>query len=297
MDHRRSTSAASVISTASSTPNLVPFEGLSQTQVEFIDSIVKRVPSSVTTFVPVFKAYQDEFEERGLNATDDQFFYNLLLKLGMIRAENWQERWKLVKTYYDYTSESSVQEEEADERDTTILASMANRRPYVEDDAFTLHSQPELIERVHPPSYVSRLPSTSREARKPIPSQRTKGSSSSIPQPHTASKDPITRIMRTPSTDKMPSAIRKPKEPASIASGVPPSYRTTPQAAEAPKKRASRPSSTTKGDVDTWRAIEMERDADIFRRESLLSRCLDVWVKGLRWVEVSDDCINRCHLY
>ena len=85
----------SVLSTPSSNPNLVPFEGLALEEPSFIGAIISRVNPTATTFVPVFKAYQDEFEECGRSASGDQFYYNLLVKLGTIRAENRDEKWRM----------------------------------------------------------------------------------------------------------------------------------------------------------------------------------------------------------
>jgi protein SFI1 len=322
-DKRRlAPSSASIISSAagssSSTSNLQPFEGLSSPEIAFIDAIIRRVPSRDTNFVPVFKAYQDEFEARGQNATNDEFYFNLLLKLGMIRADNWRERWRTVCEYWGYevSSPLSPEEEEMSEdldargaphEHTPKQRDVIRRVDYEvgdgEDDAFTLHSAAESAQYSAdlapppPPSYHSKRPAKPGENRpsriNPV-IERTV-SSSTLSRVDTGSGAGVTHRRRVSSVtlhDGTQCAPQDEEEAPSPAAAVPPSYHTNPRVRRTSARASDQVAISTqegkpqtRDDAETWRIIQMERDADMFRREFLLSCCLDVWVKGLRWVE------------
>jgi len=324
-DKRRlAPSPASIISSAagssSSTSNLQPFEGLSSPEIAFIDAIIRRVPSRDTNFVPVFKAYQDEFEARGQNATNDEFYFNLLLKLGMIRAENWRERWRTVCEYWGYAVSSPLlsQEEEEMSEDMDARGALHEHTPkqrdiirrvdYAvvdgEDDAFTLHSGVESaqysaeVAPLPPPSYHSKKPAKPSEPRisrvNPITERMV--SSSTLPRVGNQFGAGVTRRRRVSSVtldDRTQYVPQDEDEVLPAAATVPPSYHTNPRVRRTSAHASEQVAVSTqeegrlqtRNDTETWRIIQMERDADMFRREFLLSCCLDVWVKGLRWVE------------
>jgi protein SFI1 len=322
---RPSPSSASIISSAagssSSASNLQPFEGLSPSEVAFIDAIVRRVPSHVTNFVPVFKAYQDEFEANGQNATDDQFYYNLLLKLGMIRAENWSERWRVVCDHWGYTVSSPQhflgEEEMSEDLDAGgVLHEVTPKQRDIirhvdydvvdgEDDAFTLHSGAESVQHQKdiaqqpPQSYHSKQPRKPSDPR-PLRASRTTeqiGSSSTLFRGDTRVSSGINRGQRVSPITLHGGTKYVPKEGEQTLSpiaAVVPSYHTNPRVRRNPARAYEQVAVLTqderrapnRDDTETWRIIQMERDADMFRRESLLACCLDVWIKGSRWVEV-----------
>lgn len=278
-------SVASIVSTASSTANLTPFEGLTDDEVTFIESIINRVPSSATTFVPVFKAYQDEFEERDLNASDDQFYYNLLLKLGMIRADNWQGRWRLVKEHFEYQLGSPLQSNVLPEAKEDQPRASSYHPPFDnDDDAFTLHSHAESVGDAVPPSYTAKARKLFEGA---TAASAVQGSSSGplrLRTNHpTAPSTHVSRRRLASATTHSEQEGESQADKPSPTAAVPPSYHTFPQVAP---ERPIRSPAVTRDDAQTWKTIEMEHDADLFRREFLLSRCLNIWVQGLRWVEV-----------
>ncbi|KIM30161.1 hypothetical protein M408DRAFT_294465 [Serendipita vermifera MAFF 305830] len=306
---------SSVATSSSSGTNLQPFEGLSPPEVAFIDAIIRRVPSHVTNFVPVFKAYQDEFEARGQSATNDQFYYNLLLKLGMIRADNWVERWRIVCDHWGYTVASpqhflpDQSSDDEDEGGRALHENTPKQRDIVrhvdydavdgEDDAFTLHSQPESerypTETVPPPSYHSRKPIEPIKRQLGRPSLQTEGIASSSRAPRSQPK-----VATSATERRRSSSIRRQQEDITTSKEVedqpvvatPPSYASKPRSRRNSARitsqevvEAQQEQRQNRDDAETWRLIQMERDADMFRREFLLSCCLDVWIKGLRWVE------------
>ncbi|KAG8824056.1 hypothetical protein FRC17_009185, partial [Serendipita sp. 399] len=285
---RTTASGASVISTSSSTPNLSPFEGLGAQEISFIDAIISRVPSSVTKFVSVYKAYQDEFEERGLSSSDDQFYYHLLLKLGMIRAESWQDKWTIVKEHFDYDSQHVARQTSDPTPSEPPKYAIAYRPAYDDDDAFTLNSQPDSIEPAQTLAAIEQTPKPRGQQQTPAQiATSTRYSSSNTPG--------VPSIFQSAGQRRSSSATTREEATATTNDDEDPRGATTtlwrqPKQLQLVTPRATRTEKTptvSKGDVDTWKMIEMERDADIFRRESLLARCLDVWVKGLQWVETT----------
>lgn len=284
--------ALSIASTTSSGPNLAPFEGLTADQVAFISSIIRRVPSSVTTFIPVYKAYQDEFGDRGLNPTDDEFYYNLLLKLGLIRAESWQQRWNRVLENFDYEDNLP-----SSPRSPPPVAS-TNRDPFTrrpafdeEDDVFTLHSHEESLIDAAPPSYhpkQAKLSEPAQFARDDIFQEEPVKYTSSSKRTSSAF---VKKVIPRRTSSGVASGLAgiqtpPPRKTNSPTTTVPPSYRTLPRGTLFNQEREELGHDRVRDDAETWRIIEMERDADLFRRDSLMSRCFDVWYKNLRWVEV-----------
>src|SRR6266404_5455089 len=77
----------------SAEPNLAPFAKLSSEDVNIIDSIILHAGPEATSWIAIVKAYNDIFQGLGKEAADDVDVYTILLKLGLIRASNWGERW------------------------------------------------------------------------------------------------------------------------------------------------------------------------------------------------------------
>jgi protein SFI1 len=72
-------------------------------QVEFLDAVIRRAPPSATTFIHIFKAYNDVINERGLDAENEVEYYKRLLKIGTLKGENWASKWRAVKAQNGYT--------------------------------------------------------------------------------------------------------------------------------------------------------------------------------------------------
>jgi protein SFI1 len=122
--------------------------GLTSQDIRILDTIIERAAPSSTTFLSVFKAYNDVLQEHGLDP-HEVVYYGKLLKLGTLRGKNWGEKWKAVKLQHGYGDSS----ENAD--DLTATPKMAiplpstrtppqhNIYPNVpprETDSLTLHS-------------------------------------------------------------------------------------------------------------------------------------------------------------
>jgi protein SFI1 len=76
---------------------------LTPDQVEFLDAVIRRAPPSATTFIHIFKAYNDVINERGLDAENEVEYYKKLLKIGTLKGENWASKWRAVRAQNGYT--------------------------------------------------------------------------------------------------------------------------------------------------------------------------------------------------
>ncbi|KAI0093593.1 hypothetical protein BDY19DRAFT_989156 [Irpex rosettiformis] len=81
-------------SSIASAPELA---ALSLEDIEFIDTVISKAGPSATTFLTIFKAYNDTLQERGMDPQHEVVYYGKLLKLGTLRGKNWGEKWEMVK--------------------------------------------------------------------------------------------------------------------------------------------------------------------------------------------------------
>lgn len=77
---------------------------LTPAEVEFLDAVVRRVPSNATSFLAGLKAYNDELHQRGLDSQTETVHYGRLLELCKLRGPSWQAKWDGVKTLYGYVT-------------------------------------------------------------------------------------------------------------------------------------------------------------------------------------------------
>lgn len=161
-------------SSAVSVPELT---GLTSEDVDILDAVVERAGPSSTTFLTVFKAYNDVLQEHGLDP-HEVVYYGKLLKLGTLRGKNWGDKWKTVKAQHGYdntrslskpskTSESAVPPPPGSAHLDTRF--WARRR---DNDSFTLHShQNDTVETKSEPdsdTSVCQYPPTQHKTRVPF---------------------------------------------------------------------------------------------------------------------------------
>ncbi|TFY83893.1 hypothetical protein EWM64_g113 [Hericium alpestre] len=91
-------------SSAISNPELA---SLTPDEIDFIDAVIKRASPSATTFLTVFKAYNDVLRERGLDPQNEVVYYSKLLKLGTLKGSNWGDKWRTVKSQNGYVAASA----------------------------------------------------------------------------------------------------------------------------------------------------------------------------------------------
>lgn len=131
-------------------PELV---GLSPEEVGFIDAVIERAPATATTFLTVFKAYNDILQERGLDPQNEVVYYGKLLKLGTLKGKNWGEKWSAIKEQQGYVAGTSggarttrvTRNTRSGKIKTRLTTGMPKSRL---EDTFTLQSYPEDTESV-----------------------------------------------------------------------------------------------------------------------------------------------------
>ncbi|KDQ61051.1 hypothetical protein JAAARDRAFT_191170 [Jaapia argillacea MUCL 33604] len=136
-------------SSAVSIPELA---ALTPDEVQFIDAVIERAPPSASTFLTVFKAYNDVLLERGLDPQNEVVIYGKLLKIGTLRGPDWGEKWRMVKVQYGYgrsegvrvpTVKPAVQRPAAQAPAISTRLMTGMRPPPRDEDTFTLHSHEE----------------------------------------------------------------------------------------------------------------------------------------------------------
>lgn len=91
-------------SSAVSAPELA---NLTPDQIDFIDTVISRASPSATTFLTVFKAYNDVLHDRGLDPQHEVVYYGKLLKVGTLKGANWGDKWNAVKEKCGYVSSAT----------------------------------------------------------------------------------------------------------------------------------------------------------------------------------------------
>jgi hypothetical protein len=91
----------------SSALSIAELATLTPDEVEFLDAVISRAPASATTFIHIFKAYNEVISERGLDAENEVDYYKKLLKIGTLKGENWASKWRAVKAQNGYTATST----------------------------------------------------------------------------------------------------------------------------------------------------------------------------------------------
>jgi len=91
----------------SSALSIAELARLTPEEVEFLDAVISRAPPSATTFIHIFKAYNDVISERGLDAQNEVEYYKRLLKIGTLKGENWASKWRAVRAQNGYTAIST----------------------------------------------------------------------------------------------------------------------------------------------------------------------------------------------
>jgi protein SFI1 len=296
----------------SSVVSVPELAGLTPEDVEILDAVVQRAAPSATTFLTVFKAYNDVLQERGLDP-HEVVYYGKLLKLGTLRGKNWGDKWRMVKAQYGYDSRRPLTQPS---KPSTVLpphgSTPLNTRflTHRRDDSFTLHShQDDSVETQSEPDLdqVTRTLASSKEKAFKTPSSGfTLASAPQLrPGPHSQPRGVRPWDSETSDATEL--------NPASIST-TPPSYRA---AARDPVIRRynvaphsvqiSRPLSTPiqttprytalvkerRGSVvnedEAWNKIKMirdEKEADRFREDKLVERCWEVWKQGFLWIHV-----------
>ncbi len=207
-------------------PNLVPFVNLSPEDVDIIDSIILRAGPEATSWITVIKAYYDVFQDLGKEAAEDVGFYTILLKLGLIRASNWGERWSHVKDALGMVSSSAPSGAGPQQPVPSSIGSYSPpaiplRLQKMEADTFTIHS------RISGSTSVIPNPKSEQE-RRPVRTRTTRPTTrEEVPNRRPSSLFAFTNP-KPPKATHPPSHNSDDTAPNSTAftAAKPPSYRT-----------------------------------------------------------------------
>ncbi|KAI0064613.1 hypothetical protein BV25DRAFT_1852514 [Artomyces pyxidatus] len=318
------TSAVSDVSRSSivSAPELAY---LTSDEIDFIDAVISRASPSATTFLSVFKAYNDVLQERGLDPQNEVVYYGKLLKLGTLKGANWGEKWRVVKAQHGYaTTSASRPKPTAKNTQVPVTTPKASAARLLQRLKTTLqHHEPTTAAELLTDDVLSQTevteteldyPQDSRHARTPSTVTNSLGldiGSSSPPKSISTRHAPLWTSKNSEISQSAPSL-----------SSVPPSYKDTTRTAAPlsmrPRRNTSRqtvfPSTSPpkpatgglthppdrKGSIinedDAWNKIRMaqdEKEADRFREEKLLERCWDVWKQGFDWIITTSEQIAQ----
>jgi protein SFI1 len=175
-------------SSIASTPELA---ALSSEEIEFIDTVISKAGPSATTFLTIFKAYNDTLQERGLDPQHEVVYYGKLLKLGTLKGKNWGEKWETVKGQQSHAASKMRAKETPlptqsqpparpppppnDRIKVLTRLTGALKAIEKEDDVFTLHSHQDDSE-----SEAKSVPEPDPEAT-PVPRHRARSVTSRRP--------------------------------------------------------------------------------------------------------------------
>lgn len=118
-------------------------QGLTQQDIEFLDAVIQRASPTATTFLSVFKAYNDILNERGMDPQNEVLYYGKLLKLGTLKGQSWGDKWRVVKLQQNHSGDSASRQPSTVTRDLQPPSTRITTRlttQHQEDDLFTLHS-------------------------------------------------------------------------------------------------------------------------------------------------------------
>ncbi|KAF7440452.1 hypothetical protein PC9H_000797 [Pleurotus ostreatus] len=320
------TTASSTISRAS-TLTVPELANLLPQDVELLDAVVERAGANATTFLTVFKAYNDILQERGLDP-NEVVYYGKLLKLGTLKGQNWQDKWAEVKRQNGF--ESKVRTLPV-KRSTTTL-----RR---DDESFTLFSTDDGVIPSHDASDIGETryldtPRVFRQSSSPVLTSESTEDHIIKTQNHPLLRPPLQINNPTAVKRAAPGrASRRYEEPSASRPSTPPSYRTPTSGKQASYSTRAPPQPTHKviekvlpikpavndphdrvaaarltiaqarqrrgsviNEEDAWKKIEMRRDeeeADSFYQERLMERCWDVWRQGFDWIITTNEQISE----
>ncbi|TCD64438.1 hypothetical protein EIP91_004083 [Steccherinum ochraceum] len=249
-------------SSVQSIPELI---ALTPEEIDFIDAVIERAPPSATTFLTVFKAYNDILQERGVDPQDEVVYYGKLLKLGNIKGKNWGEKWQTVRDMQIPSGPPSKHQlsrhplPTAPTR-TQVLTKLTSTLKRIErdDDAFTLHSHqddtetastaPPPVDPDNEPSPYLRTPRFVRRPTSPSPLTNSlklhTGAPSTVytPTPR-AVVQPAARRAFPPRTQAIPPSwdaeTSENTTDTTPASTIPPSYGAATRGNDVPQRPSS----------------------------------------------------------
>lgn len=295
---------------------------LTPEQVSLLDAVIERAGPSATTFLTVWKAYNDVLSARGLDP-HEVLYYGKLLKLGTLKGRNWGDKWNAVKQLHGYHTVSAPphsrqaglssglnQTTKAVSHLPHILPSSRGRGVYIPSESGTethvdspqYHRNPRLLH-AQPPRPSSPSPSTitanstdidsfpllSKPATGPSRGPRRYDFSEEDIPKHTQSTPPTQRpypVAFEHSITPDPHA-RMQRLTALTEHHLGSRVVASSSAAHQAVARAKKQKGTVANESDAWKRIQWERDeqdADKFYQDVLAERCWQIWRQGYLWI-------------
>ena len=294
--------------------------GLTAEDVQLIDEIIRRAPATTTTFLNVFKAYNEVLQERGLDSGNDVVYYKMLLKIGVVRGMDWGTKWDTVKEQYGYVSGPPKVDHTPRQRtatkDTpdsafvkprrtatrpTPIAKRLNKHHSVDDDATDsdrTSSPRTLVQRPTLKDFISRAPKRDNtQSELPIPSIAEFIPVRSRPTYMEQSQASTSVIsFETAPTFRTPNPLRTRPSVESLQDSQ--SKGPLSRLKRLGPKSGSAPVENKPVDLredDAWKKVEMDMDekyADDVRRMRLMEQSFNKW-KG----SLSRSRVSRLHFY
>ncbi|KAG6878740.1 hypothetical protein C0993_011555 [Termitomyces sp. T159_Od127] len=318
------------VSRSSTNASIPELTGLLPEDIDLLDAVIDRAGPSATTFLSVFKAYNDVLRDRGLDP-QEVVYYGKLLKLGTMKGKNWGDKWNAVKVQHDRENERSNHNQHAGQShpvNHVLGRGTQFRAPASTEDTLSIPSHAADFDAPSSSSGLSksikpkrrfRAQTTAsdssddlrrsslllssdispakqqhrpRKSRPSLPSD-SEDNAPSTTQPFT------TRLAATRRTQLVTprSFDLKPLDPAAI----------TPATARQVIASARERKGSAINEDDAWTKIRRERDeaeAENFRKTKLLERCWKVWTQLYQWIvttnvqiaEARDNLIMRIYL-
>ncbi|KAJ8520415.1 hypothetical protein ONZ45_g2769 [Pleurotus djamor] len=319
------TSASSTVSRAS-TLAVPELSNLLPEDVELLDAVLERAGPNATSFITVFKAYNDILQQRGLDPTE-VVYYGKILKLGNVKGVNWQDKWLEVKRQNGFPRKPPA-----------IGPTKKSFAPLPRDDeSYTLFSTDNGRTASKYPEMESRM--SRDQARRPLrdlcrsPSPVPSAIASDVTEDHITKLQDFPLLM--PPVQLRPSSKLGPPNRQSWQREDPLKHKTvtdTPRSsmpsrtghnpllpsrpitsklgehalpkdpheralvAKQAVARARQVKSSVVNDEDAWKNIEMQRneeEAHRFYIDKLLERYWDAWKQNYDWIITTNDQISE----
>ncbi|KAH8833803.1 hypothetical protein DL96DRAFT_1578456 [Flagelloscypha sp. PMI_526] len=266
---------------------------LSANDVALLDAVIARAGPAATTFLSIFKPYSEVLTEHGLDP-QETYYYDKLLKLGLIKESTWQQRWLRVKSRQKPLT--SQPKKHIPSRPSPPVYSHAEET----DDLFS-EATTSRVPQYHA---TSKFDDTSIDDSELLPSAPIVQHTPLFPPAHRTQR----RIGRYAASDQTDDDVLRTKPPSyqsndrgtETASSSPslhvkklPVSRPTrlflapPDPSRIPPSNQERRGSIL-NEEDAWNKVKIVRDEQIavqFYEDRLTERCWDVWKQGALWIQ------------
>ncbi|WVN84972.1 uncharacterized protein L203_100109 [Cryptococcus depauperatus CBS 7841] len=277
---------------------------LANVDLDIVEAIFER-GRYATTFPQIFRPYTEVLKESGISPTSDSTYYNFLLKIGVIKAPTWGDKWDLWKTAHtngtfqpSFASDDETRSTSHKSFASSQLPEVRRRVPFLAsassdlDEGYTGEEESDVDIR---PSPHKELP------RNGIPEKTVDDSVSGLTDmtgedlisfdPPIRTSTPIyaQHYHRSPAYITSETSHSFGQSDDTIISLEKP-HSTTPrtQAAIAPRHKPQTLSWIDKIDDFPFEARRaLEEKADVFYRYGLLWRCWNMWFKTSEWYRIT----------